>query len=73
MYRTRHLSVLDVRSVRAADLRLQDPSKTNVGKLNDVRREVNRNRYFRKKKEYLKNRINKVAVNSTNDNIRYLY
>jgi uncharacterized protein YaaR (DUF327 family) len=51
---------------------LQDKSKTDGDNLNNIRREVSR--HFRnKKKEYLKDKINEVASNSTNKNIRYLY
>jgi hypothetical protein len=42
---------------------LQDPSEINVDNLNNVRREVSR--YFRnKKREYLKDKINELAMNS---------
>jgi hypothetical protein len=51
---------------------LQDPSEINEDNLRIVRREASR--YFRnKKKEYLKDKINKLATNSTNKNIRHLY
>jgi hypothetical protein len=51
---------------------LQDPSEINGDNLNNVRREASR--YFRnKKKEYLKDRINELATNSKNKNIRDLY
>jgi hypothetical protein len=40
--------------------------------MNNVRREASR--YFRiKKREYLKNKINNLAINSKNKNIRDLY
>jgi hypothetical protein len=51
---------------------LQDPSKINGNNLNNVRREASR--HFRnKKREYLKDKINELATNSKNKNIRYLY
>jgi hypothetical protein len=51
---------------------LQDPSKINGDNLNNVRREARR--HFRnKRREYLKDKINKLATNSKNKNIRYLY
>jgi hypothetical protein len=51
---------------------LQDPSEINGGNLNNVRRESSR--YFRnKKREYLKDKINELATNSKNKNIRDLY
>jgi hypothetical protein len=49
---------------------LQDPSQTNGDNLK-IRREAGR--YFRnKKKEYLKDKINKLAMKSKNKNIRDL-
>jgi chemotaxis methyl-accepting protein methylase len=51
---------------------LQDPSEINGDKLNNVRHEASR--YFKnKKREYLKDKINKLATNSKNKNIRDLY
>jgi hypothetical protein len=51
---------------------LQDPSETNGDNLKIVRHEASR--YFRnKKKEYLKNKIDELATNSNNNNIRDLY
>jgi hypothetical protein len=51
---------------------LQDPSETNEHNLSDVRREASR--HFRKKKrEYLKDKINKLESNSKNKNIRDMY
>jgi hypothetical protein len=51
---------------------LQDPSEINGDNLNNVRREVSR--YFRnKKREYLKDKLNELATNSKNKNIRDLY
>jgi CRISPR/Cas system-associated protein Csx1 len=50
----------------------QDPSKINGDNLNNVRSEASR--YFRnKKKEYLKDKINELATDSKNKNIRGLY
>jgi hypothetical protein len=52
--------------------RLQDPSKTNGYKLNNIRREVCR--HFRNKmREYLKDKINDLATNSKNKNFTDLY
>jgi hypothetical protein len=51
---------------------LQDPSEINGDNLNNVRREASI--HFRnKKKEYLKDKINELATNSKNKNIRDLY
>jgi hypothetical protein len=51
---------------------LQDPSEINGDKLNNVRCEASR--HFRKKKrEYLKGKINELATNSKNKNTRDLY
>jgi hypothetical protein len=51
---------------------LQDPNEINGDNLNNVRREATR--HFRnKKREYLKDKINKLAANSKNKNIRDLY
>jgi hypothetical protein len=51
---------------------LQDPNETNEDNLSDVRREASR--HFRKKKrEYLKDKINDLESNSKNKNIRDLY
>jgi hypothetical protein len=51
---------------------LQDPSEINGDNLNNVRREASR--CFRnKKREYLKDKINELATNSKNKNIRDLY
>jgi hypothetical protein len=50
---------------------LQDPSKINGDNLNNVRREASR--HFRsKKRKYLKDKINELATNSKNKNIRDL-
>jgi hypothetical protein len=51
---------------------LQDQSKINGDNLNNVRREASR--HFRNKKwEYLKDKINELATESKNKNIRDLY
>jgi hypothetical protein len=51
---------------------LQDPNEVNGDNLNNVRREASR--HFRnKKREYLKDKINELATNSKNKNIRDLY
>jgi hypothetical protein len=51
---------------------LQDPSEINGNNLNNVRHEASM--YFRnKKRDYLKDRINELAMKSENKNIRNLY
>jgi hypothetical protein len=51
---------------------LQDPSEIKGDNLNNVRREASR--HFRnKRREYLKDKINELATNSMNMNIRDLY
>jgi hypothetical protein len=51
---------------------LQDPSKINGNNLNNIRRETNR--HFRnKKRKYLKYKIDELATNSNNNNIKDLY
>jgi hypothetical protein len=48
---------------------LQDPSEINGDNLNNVRCEANR--HFRnKKREYLKGRINELAMNSKDKNVK---
>jgi hypothetical protein len=50
---------------------LQDPSEINGDNLKNVRREASR--YFRnEKRQYMKDRINELATNSKNKNIRDL-
>jgi hypothetical protein len=52
--------------------RLQGPNEINGDNLNNVRCEASR--HFRnKKREYLKDEINELAMNSKNKNIRDLY
>jgi hypothetical protein len=63
--------LLDIRK-QAKLLWLQDPCKINGDNLNNIRREASR--YFRnKKREYPKDKINELATNSNNKNIRDLY
>jgi hypothetical protein len=51
---------------------LQDPSEINEDNLNKVRREASR--YFRNKmRELLKYKINELARNRKNKNVRNLY
>jgi hypothetical protein len=51
---------------------VQDPSEINGDSLKNIRRETSR--HFRnKKREYLKGKINELAMNSKNKNIRDLY
>jgi hypothetical protein len=51
---------------------LQDPGEINGDNLSNVRRETSR--HFRnKKRQYMENRINELATNSKNNNIRDLY
>jgi hypothetical protein len=51
---------------------LQDPSEVTGDNLNNVRRDASRHIRI-KKREYLKDRINELATNSENKNIRDLY
>jgi hypothetical protein len=51
---------------------LQDPNEIIEDNLNNVKREASR--HFRtKKREFLKDKINELATNSKNKNIRVLY
>jgi len=51
---------------------IQDPSRSNVDNLNNVRR--NASRYFRnKKKTYLKAKVEDVETNSKVTNVKDLY
>jgi hypothetical protein len=51
---------------------LQHTSEINGVTLNNIRHEASR--HFRnEKREYLKDKINELAMNSTNKNIRNLY
>jgi hypothetical protein len=51
---------------------LQDPSVVNENNLRNIRREATR--HFRnKKREYLKDKINDIELNSNNKNINDLY
>jgi hypothetical protein len=51
---------------------LQDPSELKGDNLKNIRQEASS--YFRnKKREYLKDKINELAANSKNKNIRDLY
>jgi hypothetical protein len=51
---------------------LQDPSEINGDNLNNVRREASR--HFRnRKRKCLRDKINELATNSKNKNIRDLY
>jgi len=52
--------------------RVQDPSQSNVGNLNNVRREASRH-FKNKKEEYLKAKIEGLETNNKIKNIRYLY
>jgi hypothetical protein len=57
---------------RAKLQQLQDPSKINGNKMNNIRHEASR--YFRYKRgEYLKDKINELAMNSNNKNIIDVY
>jgi hypothetical protein len=53
-------------------LRLQDPSEINGDNLNNVRCEAS-SHFRNKKREYPKYKINELATNSKNKNIRNLY
>jgi hypothetical protein len=65
------LKILDQR--KQAKLQwLQDPSERNGDNLNNVRHEASRH-IGNKKREYLKGKINELATNSKNKNVRDLY
>jgi hypothetical protein len=51
---------------------LQDPSRINGNNLNNIRHEVSKH-YRNKMMEYLKDKINELAMNSKKKNIRDLY
>jgi hypothetical protein len=51
---------------------LHDPSEINGDNQNNVRREAS-GHFRNKKREYLKDKINELAMNSKNKNIRDLY
>jgi CRISPR/Cas system CMR-associated protein Cmr3 (group 5 of RAMP superfamily) len=51
---------------------LQDPVEINGHNMNNVRRKTNRH-IRNKKKEYMKEKINEIAMNSRIKNIRNLY
>jgi hypothetical protein len=50
---------------------LQDAYQSNVSNLNNVQHKCSR--YFRKKTDYLKAKVNKPETNSRHRNIRDLY
>jgi preprotein translocase subunit Sec63 len=62
-----------VRQRKQAKLQwLQDPSEINGNNMNNIRREISR--HFRnKKREYMKDKIDELATNGKNKNIRDLY
>ena len=66
------LGFLDQRK-RAKMQRVQDPSQRNVDNLNNVRHEVSRHFRGKKKKAYLRARIEELETNSKNKNVRDLY
>jgi hypothetical protein len=51
---------------------LQDPSEINGDNLNNVRREASRH-FMYKKRKYLKDKINELAINSKNKKIKDLH
>jgi hypothetical protein len=51
---------------------LQDPSEINEDNLNNISCETSRH-FKNKKKEYLQDKIDEIAMNSKNKNIRDLY
>jgi hypothetical protein len=51
---------------------LQDPSEVNGDNSNNISRETSR-KFRNKKREYLKNKIDELATNSRNKNIRDLH
>jgi hypothetical protein len=60
------------RRKQAKQHRFKDPSTTNCDNLNNIRHEVNRH-FWDKKREYLKDKIKELAMNSKNKNVRNLY
>jgi hypothetical protein len=50
----------------------QNPSQMNGDNMDNVRCEAGRTFKTKKKREYLKNKINELETNSKNKNIRYL-
>ena len=66
------LGFLDQRK-RAKIQWIQDPSQSNVDNLNSVRPEVSRHFRKKKKKAYLRARIEEFETNSKNKNIRDMY
>jgi hypothetical protein len=74
----RHNTWFDEECLKLVDRRkqvklqwLQDPSVVNEDNFSNVRREASR--HFRKKREYLKDKINELKLNSKNKNIGDLY
>jgi hypothetical protein len=57
---------------RAKTVRALDCSATAIGNLNNVSHEASR-RFRSRKREYLKDKINELAMNSTNNNMRSMY
>jgi hypothetical protein len=51
---------------------LQDPNEINGDNLNNIRCEASRH-IRNKMREYLKDKVNQLAMNSKNKNTRYLY
>jgi hypothetical protein len=51
---------------------LQDPSEINGDNLNNVRRDTN-GHFSNRTREYMKDKIDEIAMNSKNNNIRDLY
>jgi hypothetical protein len=69
---TKEAQNYEIRGKKLKLLWLQDPSEINGDNLNNGRHETSR--HFRnKKREYLKGKINEVATNSRNKNIRDLH
>ena len=68
-----HKPWFDVECLGIIDERKQDPSQSNVNNLKNVRRDASR--YFRnkKKKAYLKAKVEELETNSKINNIRDLY
>jgi len=51
---------------------IQDPSRSNVDNLNNIRRDANRH-FMNKEKAYLKVKIEELETNSKINNVRDLY
>jgi hypothetical protein len=65
-------SKLSYQSIQAKVQWLQDPSKINGDNLSTLRHEASRHSR-NKRRDYLKDEINDLAINNKNKNIRHVY